>query len=93
MSILPFLVFEVGRKALTCHRRLGAKNVKLLRPTLFNYIYTREEVLKYTNELWNFIEKDGLNVAIHDIYPLKDVVRATEDIQSRKTTGKLLMRP
>jgi NADPH2:quinone reductase len=73
--------------------RLSAKNIKLLRPTLFNYVYTREEALKYSNELWEFIVKDGLKVKIHDIYPLSDVVRATEDIQGRKTTGKLLLKP
>ncbi|PSN62154.1 NAD(P)-binding protein [Corynespora cassiicola Philippines] len=73
--------------------RLSAKNVKLLRPTLFNYIPTREDLLKYANELWGFIEKDGLKVRIHEVYPLSDVVRATQDIESRKTTGKLLLKP
>ncbi|KAF2690421.1 NAD(P)-binding protein [Lentithecium fluviatile CBS 122367] len=73
--------------------RLSAKNIRLLRPTLFNYIYTREETLQYTQELWNFIEKDGLNVQIHDVYPLKEVERATKDIEGRKTTGKLLLQP
>jgi NADPH2:quinone reductase len=72
--------------------RLSAKNVRLLRPTLFNYIPTREETLRYADELWNFIEKDGLNVRIHEIYPLKDVERATKDIEGRKTTGKLLLK-
>jgi NADPH2:quinone reductase len=74
-------------------RRLSAKNVKLLRPTLFNYIATREELQAATKELWNFIEKDGLNVKIHDVYPLSDIVRATKDIESRKTTGKLVLKP
>lgn len=72
--------------------RLSAKNLKLIRPTLFNYIVTREETLKATNELWKFIEKDGLNVQIHDVYPLDDIVRATQDIESRKTTGKLVLK-
>jgi NADPH2:quinone reductase len=75
------------------NRRLSAKNIKLLRPTLFNYIATREELQTAAKELWNFIEKDGLNVRIHDEYPLSDIVRATEDIESRKTTGKLILRP
>jgi NADPH2:quinone reductase len=78
---------------LTYCRRLSAKNVKLLRTTLFNYIATREEFQQYAKELWNFIEKDGLNVKIHDVYPLEDVKRATEDIEGRKTTGKLLLKP
>jgi len=72
--------------------RLGAKNIRLLRPTLFNYVYTRDEFLHYTQEVWNFIEKDGLSVKIHDVYPLKDVERATKDIEGRKTTGKLLLK-
>lgn len=73
--------------------RLAAKNVRLLRPTLFNYVYTREEFQAYSNELWDFIAKDNIKVHIHDVYPLEDVVRATEDIESRKTTGKLLLKP
>ncbi|KAF2265764.1 NAD(P)-binding protein [Lojkania enalia] len=73
--------------------RLAANNVKLVRPTLFNYIYTREEFQQYAAELWNFIEKDKLNVQIHDVYALHDIVRATEDIEGRKTTGKLLLQP
>jgi NADPH2:quinone reductase len=60
---------------------------------LFNYIATREELQKASTELWKFIEKDGLNVRIHDVYPLSDIVRATEDIESRKTTGKLVLKP
>lgn len=74
-------------------RRLSAKNIKLLRPTLFNYIATREELQTATKELWKFIEKDGLNVKIHDVYPLSDIVRATRDIESRNTTGKLVLKP
>jgi NADPH2:quinone reductase len=74
-------------------RRLSAKNVKLVRPTLFNYIATREELQEAAKELWKFIEKDGLNVKIHNVYPLEDVVKATQDIEGRKTTGKLVLKP
>jgi NADPH2:quinone reductase len=64
-----------------------------VRPTLFNYIATRQELQEAASELWKFIEKDGLNVKIHKVYPLSDVVHATEDIEGRKTTGKLLLKP
>jgi NADPH2:quinone reductase len=64
-----------------------------VRPTLFNYIATRQELQEAASELWKFIEKDGLNVKIHKVYPLSDVVQATEDIEGRKTTGKLLLKP
>jgi NADPH2:quinone reductase len=73
--------------------RLSAKNIKLLRPTLVNYIATREELQEAAEELWKYIEKDGLNVKIHEVYPLSDIVRATQDIESRKTTGKLVLKP
>ncbi|KAF2273590.1 NAD(P)-binding protein [Westerdykella ornata] len=73
--------------------RLAPKNIKLLRPTLFGYIASREELLPYADELWNLITKDNLTVRIHEVYPLEDVQRATRDIESRKTTGKLLLKP
>ncbi|KAK0119623.1 NADPH:quinone reductase [Cadophora gregata] len=73
--------------------KLGGKNVKVLRPTLFNYIYTREEYERYTAELFNFIIKDKLNVQVHETYPLADIARAHTDLEGRKTTGKLLLKP
>lgn len=73
--------------------RLSAKNVKVLRPTLFNYIATREEFERYTGELFEFITKHNFNVRIHETYPLADVARAHTDLEGRKTTGKLLLKP
>lgn len=73
--------------------RLSLKNLKVLRPTLFNYIVTREEFEKYTGELFDFIIKDKLNVRIHETYPLAEVARAHTDLELRKTTGKLLLKP
>jgi NADPH2:quinone reductase len=73
--------------------RLSAKNIKVLRPTLFNYIYTREEFEKYSADLFDLIIKDNLNVRIHDAYPLAEVAKAHTDLEGRKTTGKLLLKP
>ncbi|KAI9052878.1 hypothetical protein LZ554_003150 [Drepanopeziza brunnea f. sp. 'monogermtubi'] len=73
--------------------RLSGKNVAILRPTLFNYIHTRGEYEKYTAELFEFIAKGGLNVRVHETYPLEEVARAHTDLEGRKTTGKLLLRP
>lgn len=67
--------------------------MKLLRPTLFNYLATREEFNHYTKELFQFIEKDGIDVRIHEVYPLAEVARAHQDLEGRKTTGKLLLKP
>jgi len=73
--------------------RLSAKNVKILRPTLFNYIYTREEFDRYTEELWQLMTHQKFNIKIHEIYPLEEVARAQTDLESRKTSGKLLLKP
>lgn len=73
--------------------RLSAKNAKLLRPTLFNYLVTREEFDHYVNELFVFMKDNKLDVRIHETYPLSEAGRAHEDLEGRKTTGKLLLKP
>jgi NADPH:quinone reductase-like Zn-dependent oxidoreductase len=73
--------------------RLSKQNVRLMRPTLFNFVFTREEFVHYCEELFSFIEKDEFNVRVHEVYPLSDIKRAHEDLQGRKTTGKLLLDP
>ncbi|MCJ1249849.1 NADPH:quinone reductase [Trapelia coarctata] len=73
--------------------KLSVKNLKVCRPTLFNYIYTPEEFEKYTNELWKLMTEDKFDVKIHEVYPLEDVKRAHTDLESRKTSGKLLLKP
>ncbi|KAI2640578.1 NAD(P)-binding protein [Hypomontagnella submonticulosa] len=73
--------------------RLSAKNARLLRPTLVNYIATREELEGYAQGLFDFIIKDKLDVRIHEVYPLSEVARAHQDLEGRKSTGKLLLDP
>ncbi|AEO60723.1 hypothetical protein MYCTH_2310250 [Thermothelomyces thermophilus ATCC 42464] len=72
--------------------RLGAKNVKLMRPVLFAYIATAEERAAYTKELFDLLLTGKVNIHIHDIYPLQEVGRAHADLEGRKTTGKLLLK-
>ncbi|KAL8751363.1 MAG: hypothetical protein Q9184_006093 [Pyrenodesmia sp. 2 TL-2023] len=73
--------------------KLSAKNVKVARPTLVNYIYTREEFEHYSNKLWKMMVDEKLTVRIHETYPMEDIARAHTDIESRKTMGKLLLKP
>ncbi|KAA6409442.1 MAG: hypothetical protein FRX48_06995 [Lasallia pustulata] len=85
------LVREAGE--VRAGERLSEKNVKVLRPRLDNYIYTREEFEYYANELFRMMREDKFNGRIHEVYPLQDAARAHKDLESRKTTGKLLMKP
>lgn len=59
-------------------RKLSVKNAKVARPTLFNYIYTREEFEKYAAELFRLMIEEKFDVRVHRIYPLKDVAQAHE---------------
>ncbi|PFH60438.1 hypothetical protein XA68_10952 [Ophiocordyceps unilateralis] len=71
--------------------RLTPKNVKLMRPTLNVYVAERKNLVRYTAELFDLVASGKINVAIHSIYPLQDASRAHTDIESRITTGKLLL--
>jgi NADPH2:quinone reductase len=64
-----------------------------MRPTLVHYVATREDFERNSNEVFQFLLTDKIKQVIHEVYPLKDVARAHQDIESRKTVGKLLMAP
>ncbi|KAK4155831.1 hypothetical protein C8A00DRAFT_13136 [Chaetomidium leptoderma] len=72
--------------------KLGAKNIKLMRPVLFAYIATKEERDAYTKELFELLVAGKVKVKIHEVYPLKEVARAHTDLEGRKTTGKLMLK-
>jgi len=72
--------------------RLAEKNIRLMRTTLFQYITTREEFDALSSELLGLVAKGKLQFAIHKVYPIQDVKQAHDDLESRKTTGKLVLK-
>jgi NADPH:quinone reductase len=64
----------------------------LTRPTLANYSSTIEELDWRANDVLNWIGQGKLKLHIHKVYPLSDAAQAHSDLESRKTTGKLLLR-
>ncbi|KAK6335437.1 NADPH:quinone reductase [Orbilia brochopaga] len=72
--------------------RLGEKNIKLLRPRVFAYVYTQEEFEYYSNELFKYVKAGQLKVNIHKTYALEDLSQAHRDIEGRGTTGKLVIK-
>ncbi|OOF97109.1 hypothetical protein ASPCADRAFT_404354 [Aspergillus carbonarius ITEM 5010] len=74
-------------------QKLAPKCVKVARPQLFGYIETREEFEYYVNELFSLLLSNELKAKIHKVYPLEEVAQAHTDLEGRKTTGKLLLRP
>jgi len=65
----------------------------LTRPTLGHYVLTREELIWRSDELFTAVLDGKLNVRIDKTYPLAEAAQAHRDLESRKTTGKLLLVP
>lgn len=65
----------------------------LTRPTLAFHIATPEELAWRAGDLLNGIASGKLNIHIEKTYKLADVQQAHRDLESRKTTGKLVLIP
>ncbi|KAI0746899.1 NAD-P-binding protein [Daedaleopsis nitida] len=74
--------------------KLVEKNVRLLRPTLGNYVFTPEEGRKYGEELFKLVAGGTLKVTIHAEYPFTadGVQQAQKDLTGGKSIGKLLIK-
>jgi NADPH:quinone reductase len=64
----------------------------LTRPTLAHYVTTRDELLSRTRELFEWSSSEQLSVRIDREVPLEDVAEAHRALESRETTGKVLLR-
>jgi NADPH2:quinone reductase len=63
------------------------------RPTLANYIATREELVARSSAVFGMAAAGTLKLRIGHTYPLADAAQAHRDLEGRKTTGKLLLIP
>lgn len=65
----------------------------LTRPTLFSYTRTRAELLSSAQALFAMLDKGALEPQISRRFPLRDAAEAHRALESRSTTGQLLLRP
>jgi NADPH2:quinone reductase len=65
----------------------------LTRPTLGHHIVADEALAARAGDVFSWIADGSLTIRIHDRYPLAEAARAHADLQSRRTTGKLLLIP
>jgi NADPH:quinone reductase len=63
------------------------------RPTLKDYIATRADLEARANDVFNGVVNGTLKLRLEYTYPLADAAHAHRDLESRKTTGKLLLIP
>jgi len=73
---------------------LNAKgSLFLTRPTLVNYIATREELLQRTSEVLGWIKEGTLKVRVDKTFPLAEAAEAHRYLEGRHTKGKVLLIP
>lgn len=65
----------------------------LTRPTMASYLLDAEERRWRSADVFDAVLKGELSVRIGASYPLADAAQAHRDLQGRKTTGKVLLKP
>ncbi len=65
----------------------------LTRPSLAHYTQSREELDARSSDVFGRLELGTLELHIHQMFPLSEAAQAQEALQSRATTGKLLLVP
>jgi NADPH2:quinone reductase len=65
----------------------------LTRPTMGHYVATRDELTSRTKDLFAWVREGKLNVRIDRTFPLADAADAHRALESRTTTGKVLLIP
>lgn len=69
------------------------KSVLVSYPTVQDHVRTRAALLARSNQLFDWVRQGKLSVRIGGRYTLANAAQAHRDIESRRTTGKLLLLP
>lgn len=69
------------------------KSIKLGYAVFFDHIYTPDLLKAQAKQLFDWVLEGKLKVLVGKDYDLADAAQAHSDMESRATTGKLLLRP
>uniref|UniRef100_A0A0D6QS37 Probable quinone oxidoreductase n=1 Tax=Araucaria cunninghamii TaxID=56994 RepID=A0A0D6QS37_ARACU len=72
---------------------LAPKSLFLTRPSMMHYTATREELLKTAAEVFANVASGILKVRVTKTYPLSEAAKAHADLESRKTSGSIVLIP
>lgn len=73
---------------------LAAKgSLFMTRPSLGNYMATREELAWRAGDLFGWVSSGELKVKIDHVFPLSDAGKAHQELEGRRTSGKVLLIP
>jgi NADPH2:quinone reductase len=80
-AIAPIDVFSLPR------------SIKLTYPSFMHYVRSREALLEHSRELFAWVLEGKLKTMIGRRYSLAQAAQAHRDIESRRTSGKLIINP
>lgn len=65
----------------------------LTRPSLFHYIASRHELVQRAGEVLGWVAEGSLDVHIDSVFDLGDASGAHRKLESRQSSGKILLKP
>jgi NADPH2:quinone reductase len=68
-------------------------SLSLTRPSLVNFIQTREELQWRASEVFEAMLSGDLTMTLGGSYPLSEAAQAHRDLEGRKSSGKLILVP
>lgn len=68
-------------------------SLSLTRPSLMNFIQTREELQWRASEVFEAMLSGDLTLTLGGSYPLSEAAQAHRDLEGRKSSGKLILVP
>jgi NADPH:quinone reductase len=82
-AVPPFDLIQLSSKG----------SLYVTRPTLWHYISTREELERRAGDVLNWVKSGELKLRMEHVYALEQAGKAQDDMENRKTTGKILLEP
>ena len=62
-------------------------------PSLIDYTATRAELTEAANDLFAAVSSGAVKIDVNHAYPLREAAQAHRDVESRKTTGSVVLIP
>ena len=82
-AVPPFDLIKLSQKG----------SLYVTRPTLNHYTATREDLEWRANDVFRMVVDGDLKLRIYHVDALTEAAQAHRDLEGRKTTGKLLLKP
>jgi len=65
----------------------------ITRPSLMAYTADRKDLVDHAEDLFEVVQSGAVKIKVNQTYPLAEVARAHQDLETRKTTGSTILIP